>query len=201
MSFTARPAFTSAIDLEAKYRSLLAAHDETVHAVALLKREAELPAAKVDASLTSLQGKTDAIAGQSKGFYREARTTRQSAQCEEMRMKLGLALRAPPRLLELPLHVGDATLSVLPSALRLFAAADCVVAARLHLSSSAEQILGASLRFLLVSRERVDLLPKGGHLAGFARLRHRRAFSLAPVARRRRRAVAVGGGVLVGVLR
>ena len=57
ISFTARPAFTSAIDLEAKYRSLLAAHDETVHAVALLKREAELPAAKVDASLTSLQSK------------------------------------------------------------------------------------------------------------------------------------------------
>ena len=36
ISLTARPAFTSAIDLEAKYRSLLAALDETVHAVALL---------------------------------------------------------------------------------------------------------------------------------------------------------------------
>ena len=42
--------------------------------------------------LTSLQGKTDAIAGQSKGFYRDARTSRRQAQCEEMRMKLGLAL-------------------------------------------------------------------------------------------------------------
>ena len=42
--------------------------------------------------LTSLQGKTDAIAGQSKGFYRDARTTRRNAQCEEMRMKLGLAV-------------------------------------------------------------------------------------------------------------
>ena len=36
ISLTARPAFTSAIDLEAKYRSLLAAHDETVHALSLI---------------------------------------------------------------------------------------------------------------------------------------------------------------------
>lgn len=44
--------------------------------------------------LTSLHGKTDAIASQSKGFYRDARTTRRNAQCEEMRMKLGLGLCA-----------------------------------------------------------------------------------------------------------
>lgn len=41
--------------------------------------------------LTSLRGKTEAIAGASKGFYREARTTRQSLECDEVRMKLVLA--------------------------------------------------------------------------------------------------------------
>ena len=38
--------------------------------------------------LTSLRGKTDAIAGQSKGFYRDAKTNRQKAQCEDMQCKL-----------------------------------------------------------------------------------------------------------------
>ena len=38
--------------------------------------------------LTSLQGKTDSIAGQSKGFYRTARSTRYDQQCREMRYKL-----------------------------------------------------------------------------------------------------------------
>jgi len=38
--------------------------------------------------LTSLQGKTDDIANASRGFYREARTTRRTMQCQEMRVKL-----------------------------------------------------------------------------------------------------------------
>ena len=38
--------------------------------------------------LTNLRGKTDAIAGASKGFFREARSTRRQAQCEEFRTKL-----------------------------------------------------------------------------------------------------------------
>ena len=38
--------------------------------------------------LTSLQGKTDDIANASRGFYRGARTTRRTMQCQEMRTKL-----------------------------------------------------------------------------------------------------------------
>lgn len=38
--------------------------------------------------LTNLSSKTDAIAGQSKGFYRDARTKRQNAQCEDVQCKL-----------------------------------------------------------------------------------------------------------------
>lgn len=38
--------------------------------------------------LTSLQGKTDEIAGASKGFFTEARKTRRQMQCEEYRNKL-----------------------------------------------------------------------------------------------------------------
>jgi len=38
--------------------------------------------------LTSLQGKTDAIANQSQGFYRGARTTRRELQCQEYKGKL-----------------------------------------------------------------------------------------------------------------
>lgn len=38
--------------------------------------------------LTALQGKTDEIAGASKGFYTEARRTRRQLQCEEYRNKL-----------------------------------------------------------------------------------------------------------------
>jgi len=41
--------------------------------------------------LTSLHSKTDAIAGQSRGFFREARTTRRQMQCEEFRNKLIIA--------------------------------------------------------------------------------------------------------------
>ena len=41
--------------------------------------------------LTSLHSKTDDIVGQSRGFYRDARTTRRQAQCEEYRMKLLIA--------------------------------------------------------------------------------------------------------------
>ena len=41
--------------------------------------------------LSSLQGKTDAVAGASKGFYRDARTTRRQAQCEQFRVKLVIA--------------------------------------------------------------------------------------------------------------
>jgi hypothetical protein len=37
---------------------------------------------------TSLQGKTDDIANASRGFYRGARTTRRTMQCQEMRTKL-----------------------------------------------------------------------------------------------------------------
>ena len=38
--------------------------------------------------LTSLQGKTDAIAGASKGFYRDARGARRQMQCEDYRNRL-----------------------------------------------------------------------------------------------------------------
>mmetsp|Transcript_22692 Transcript_22692/g.57777 ORF Transcript_22692/g.57777 Transcript_22692/m.57777 type:complete len:277 (-) Transcript_22692:679-1509(-) len=38
--------------------------------------------------LTSLQGKTDDIANASRGFYREARTTRRTIQCEDAKIKL-----------------------------------------------------------------------------------------------------------------
>ena len=51
MSYATAPDFNSAIDLEAKYRALLSAHEETARAVDTLKKEALLPASKVDASL------------------------------------------------------------------------------------------------------------------------------------------------------
>jgi len=42
--------------------------------------------------LTALQGKTDAIAGQSRGFYRDAKGARRDIQCGEYRCKLILAV-------------------------------------------------------------------------------------------------------------
>ena len=44
--------------------------------------------------LSSLQGKTDAIANQSAGFYRGARTTRRELQCQEYKGKLLCAAAA-----------------------------------------------------------------------------------------------------------
>ena len=42
--------------------------------------------------LTSLQGKTDAIAGASRNFYRDAKTARRSAECEENKWRyLGIS--------------------------------------------------------------------------------------------------------------
>ena len=54
-SYATAPDFSSAVDLEAKYRALLAAHEETVRTVDLLKSETQLGASKVDSSLISLQ--------------------------------------------------------------------------------------------------------------------------------------------------
>ncbi len=53
--FTTTPDFSTAMDLEAKYRVLLSAHEETSRMVDAIKSEALQPAAKVDASLSSLQ--------------------------------------------------------------------------------------------------------------------------------------------------
>lgn len=51
MSHATAPDFNSAIDLEAKYRALLSAHEETARAVVALKKEALLSGSKVDSSL------------------------------------------------------------------------------------------------------------------------------------------------------
>jgi len=47
--------FSSDVDLATQYRALLSAHEETKITVDALKRDAMVPAAKVDASLVSLQ--------------------------------------------------------------------------------------------------------------------------------------------------